>query len=357
MANLRTPLSDWHVAHKARMVPFGGWDMPVQYAGIIEEHKAVRQSAGLFDISHMARVDIAGADALPFLESVFTNSVATMKDGQVRYGLVCGEDGGILDDILVYKWKTDYSAVVNAGNREKILAWWAARSAGKDVKIDDHTTSTTMIAVQGPNAVKLMSGMFADDVTKLKYYFAVKTQYKGTACTVSRTGYTGEDGFEVSVPAIFGQPLWEEFVTRGSVPCGLGARDTLRLEAAMPLYGHEMNETIDPIQAGLGWAVKPDKGEFVGRAAILAKPADRPVRVGLELEGKRAARQDSPILSGDTPVGTVCSGSYVPHLEKSIAMGYVPPSLAAVGTKLAVDLRGTQIPATVVPLPFYKRAK
>lgn len=357
MANLQTPLYDWHVAHKARMVPFGGWDMPVQYAGIIEEHKAVRTGAGLFDISHMARVDLSGSAALPFLEGVFTNSVATMKDGQVRYGLVCGEDGGILDDILVYKWKTDYSAVVNAGNREKILAWWATRTAGKDVKVDDQTTTTTMIAVQGPKAVELVAGMFADDVTKLKYYFAVQTKYKGTACVVSRTGYTGEDGFEVSVPNALGVPLWEELLAKGAVPCGLGARDTLRLEAAMPLYGHELNEGIDPIQAGLGWAVKPDKGEFVGRAAILAKPADRPVRVGLELEGKRAARQDSPILSGDKPVGTVCSGSYVPHLEKSIAMGYVPPQVAAVGTKLAVDVRGTHIPATVVPLPFYKRSK
>ncbi len=355
MANLRTPLYDWHVAHKARIVPFGGWDMPVQYAGIIEEHKAVRTAAGLFDISHMARVDITGPDALPFLESVFTNCVGTMKDGQVRYGLVCGDDGGILDDILVYKWAGDYSAVVNAGNREKILAWWAGRATGMDVKIEDHTTSTAMIAVQGPNAVKLVSGLFAEDVTKLKYYFAVKTAYKGTACTVSRTGYTGEDGFEVGIDSALGVPLWEEFVSRGALPCGLGARDTLRLEAAMPLYGHEMNETIDPIQAGLGWAVKPDKGEFVGRAAILAKPPDRPVRVGLELDGKRAARQDSPILAGSTPVGTVTSGSYVPHLEKSIAMGYVPPAHAAVGTELAVDLRGTHVPATVVPLPFYKR--
>jgi aminomethyltransferase len=355
MANLRTPLYDWHVAHKARMVPFGGWDMPVQYAGIIEEHKAVRAGAGLFDISHMARVDLTGADALPFLESVFTNAVGTMKDGQVRYGLVCGEDGGILDDILVYKWKSDYSAVVNAGNRAKILQWWAARAAGKSVTITDHTESSTMIAVQGPRAVKLVAGLFTDDVTKLKYYFAMKTEYKGMECTVSRTGYTGEDGFEVSIPNVFGLPLWEEFIAGGAVPCGLGARDTLRLEAAMPLYGHELNETVDPIQAGLGWAVKPDKGEFVGRAAILAKPADRPVRVGLELDGKRAARQDSPILSGETAVGTVTSGSYVPHLEKSIAMGYVPPAHAAVGAKLAVDLRGTRIPATVVPLPFYKR--
>jgi aminomethyltransferase len=249
MSDLRTPLYQWHVDHKARMVPFGGWVMPVQYAGIAPEHKAVRSAAGVFDISHMARVGFGGPDALPLLEQVFTNSVTTMKDGQVRYGLVCAASGGILDDILIYRWPDGFAAVVNASNREKILAWLEAHRAGRDVQIIDQTFDTTMIAVQGPRAVDLVAGLFADDVSRLKYYYAAPSRYKDRPCVVSRTGYTGEDGFEVIVPNALGVAFWEEVVARGAVPCGLGARDTLRLEAAMPLYGHELNETTDPISS------------------------------------------------------------------------------------------------------------
>ncbi len=358
-ANRRTPLFPWHVDHKARMVPFGGWEMPVQYAGIAPEHKAVRSAAGLFDISHMARVSFGGKDALALLEHVFTNSVATMKDGQVRYGLVCKDDGGILDDILVYRWPYGFAAVVNASNREKILAWLEQHRPGRDVQIQDQTFDTTMIAVQGPKSVELVAGMFADDVRGLKYYYAMPTRYKDKGCVVSRTGYTGEDGFEVMVPNALGVTLWEEFIAKGAVPCGLGARDTLRLEAAMPLYGHELNETIDPIHAGLSWAVKLDKGEFVGRAAIQKATADttKPVRIGLEIEGKRAAREGCAIHAGANAVGTVTSGSLCPGLDKSLAMGYVAPQFAAPGTRLAVDVRGALLDAGVVPLPFYKRKK
>jgi aminomethyltransferase len=356
-ANRRTALYDWHTAHGGRMVPFGGWDMPVQYSGIVAEHTAVRTAAGLFDISHMARVSLGGADALPLLETVFTNSVATMKPGQVRYGLVCNDAGGIKDDILVYRWPDGYAVVINASNREKIVGWMRSHAAGKDVRFDDQTDSTVMVAVQGPRSVELVSGLFAADVTGLKYYSATPTRYKDQGCAVSRTGYTGEDGFEVMVPNALGLTLWEELIRRGAVPCGLGARDTLRLEAAMPLYGHELSEDTDPLQAGLGWAVKLDKGEFIGRSALKALDGSKPVRVGLELDGKRAAREGSPILADGTQVGTVTSGSYAPHLGKSIAMGYVPPARSAVGTALGVDIRGTATPARVVPLPFYKRAK
>jgi aminomethyltransferase len=359
MSNLRTPLYEWHVDHKARMVPFGGWDMPVQYAGIAAEHRAVRTAAGLFDISHMARVSFGGPDALALLEKVFTNSVATMKDMQVRYGLVCNESGGILDDILVYRWPYGFAAVINASNREKIVAWLERHRAGLNVQIQDQTFDTTMVAVQGPRSVELVAGLFADDVAGLKYYFAQPTRYRDKGCVVSRTGYTGEDGFEVMVPNALGVTLWEEFVARGAVPCGLGARDTLRLEAAMPLYGHELTEEINPFQAALAWAVKLDKGDFIGREALRTAAADRTkaVRVGLELEGTRAAREGSPILQGDRPVGRVTSGSFVPWLEKSIAMGFVEPAAAAVGTRLALDLRGTPVPAAVVSLPFYSRKK
>ena len=215
MSNLRTPLYQWHVDHKARMVPFGGWDMPVQYAGIAIEHKAVRTGAGLFDISHMARVSFGGPDSLALLEKVFTNSVGGMKDMQVRYGLVCKEDGGILDDILVYRWPYGFAAVINAGNREKIIAWLEKHRAGLNVQMQDQTFDTTMVAVQGPKAVELVAGMFADDVAKLKYYYAQPTRYRDKGCVVSRTGYTGEDGFEVMVPNALGTTLWEEFVDKG----------------------------------------------------------------------------------------------------------------------------------------------
>lgn len=360
MSNLRTPLYQWHADHKARMVSFGGWEMPVQYTGIAPEHRAVRSAAGLFDISHMARVDFNGPDALGLLEKVFTNSVATMKDGQVRYGLVCREDGGILDDVLVYRWPDRFAAVINASNREKILAWLKRHRTGFAVEIEDQTLDTTMIAVQGPKAQELVAGTFADDVGALKYYYATHTHYLGNPCVVSRTGYTGEDGFEVIVPNALGVTLWSDFIAKGAVPCGLGARDTLRLEAGMPLYGHELTESTDPVRAGLSWAVKPDKGPFIGREAVQRAAADapRPVRVGLEIEGKRAAREGCPVLNADgRSVGTVTSGSLCPWLDKSLAMGYVEPSFAAVGSALEVDLRGTKLPATVVPLPFYKRQK
>jgi aminomethyltransferase len=330
--------------------------MPVQYAGIAAEHKAVRTAAGLFDVSHMARLSFGGPDALALLEKVFTNSVATMKDGQVRYGLVCAESGGILDDVLVYRWPYGFAAVVNASNRAKILAWLERHRAGLSVDIRDQTDDTTMVALQGPKSVGIVAGLFEADVAALKYYFATPTRYRNTGCVVSRTGYTGEDGFEVMVPNALGPTLWDELLARGAAPCGLGARDTLRLEAAMPLYGHELNEQTDPIRAGLGWAVKLDKGDFVGRDAL--RSVSGPVRVGLELDGTRAAREGCPILdAGAAPVGTVTSGSFAPWLGKSIAMGYVPRELAAPGTRLLVDARGTHLPAAVVPLPFYRRPK
>lgn len=361
---LRTPLHAWHVANKARMVPFAGWDMPVQYAGIIPEHTAVRTGCGLFDVSHMGRLifdQTENTDApLKLLEAVFTNSVAGMKEGQVRYGLVCRDDGGMLDDVLVYKWRpSDFSMVVNASNREKILAWLELQKQrlANETYIVDKTFDTCLIAVQGPKSVEMVQGLFADDVSGLKYYFARTTTYRGEGCMVSRTGYTGEDGFEVSVPNALAVTLWEELIGRGAVACGLGARDTLRLEAAMPLYGHELNEQTDPLSAGLGWAVKLDKGEFVGRSALQNLPPGRPVRVGLELDGKRAAREGSIVFADGSQIGTVTSGSFVPHLQKSIAMAYLPKNYAAVGTPVLIDLRGTKVDAKVVPLPFYKRPK
>src|SRR5262245_4962243 len=361
MANLRTPLYEWHVAKMARIVPFGGWDMPVQYTSILDEHKAVRTSAGLFDVSHMARLSFGGPDAMALIQKVWTNDASKMKDFQVRYGLICNESGGTLDDVLVYRWPYGWAMVVNASNREKIVAWLNQHKTGMNVQLQDQTLDTAMLAVQGPKAVAMCAGMFDADPVQLKYYFAAPTRYRNKQCVVSRTGYTGEDGLEIMIGKAQAAELADDLVARGAIPCGLGARDTLRLEAAMPLYGHELNETIDPIQAGLGWAVKLDKGDFIGRDELSAAAEEvgkSMVRIGLELEGKRAAREGSPILkTEDAPVGSVTSGSYTPTLDKSIAMGYVDPKYSPPGTQLLVDIRGTLAPARVVSLPFYKRAK
>ena len=231
---MRTPLYDWHVSHGARMVDFGGWDMPIQYTTITEEHKAVRGGAGLFDVSHMGRLSFGGTGALDLIQHVFTNDAATMMDFQVRYGLVCNEQGGIRDDVLVYRWPYGWAMVVNASNREKIVGWLNENKGGRNVQITDQTLDTCMVAVQGPKAVALCAGLTAADPSQLAYYHAEATTYRGAGCIVSRTGYTGEDGVELMVPAEQGRALWEELIGRGARPCGLGARDTLRLEAAMP---------------------------------------------------------------------------------------------------------------------------
>jgi aminomethyltransferase len=355
----RTVLYDWHVAHGARMVDFAGWDMPVQYTSIIDEHNAVRTAAGLFDISHMGRLSFGGPDALALIQRVWTNNAATLKDGQVRYGLVCNDQGGIRDDVLVYKWPYGYAMVVNASNREKIVGWLNDSKGDLNVQIMDQTAGTCMVAVQGPRALELVKGLTDADAGQLGYYFATPTRCMGQQAVLSRTGYTGEDGVEIMLGAKFGLPLWEELAKRGAKPCGLGARDTLRLEAGMPLYGHELNENIDPLQAGLAWAVKLDKGDFRGRDALARRKDDTAARrrVGLELQGKRIAREGAALKKDGKDVGAVTSGTFSPTLGKSIAMAYVDPALTSVGTNLIVDIRGKEEPAAVVPLPFYRRPK
>ena len=354
---MRTPLYEWHAARGARMVDFAGWDMPVQYTTITDEHAAVRTAAGLFDISHMGRLSFAGPGALDLIQHVFSNNAATMKDFQARYGLVCNERGGVRDDVLVYRWPYGWAMVVNASNREKIVGWLEQHKVGRDVQVEDQTLRTCMVAVQGPKAVELCRDLTETDPASLKNYFAAATRYRGRNCVISRTGYTGEDGVEVMLGADQAVTLWEDLVARGARPCGLGARDTLRLEAAMPLYGHELTEDLDPLQAGLAWAVKFDKGDFVGRDALLARKDDPslPRRVGLELGGKRLAREGAAVLKDGRPVGRVTSGTFAPTVNKAIAMAYVEPALTAAGTALAVDIRGKAEAATVVPLPFYRR--
>ena len=356
---LRTPLYDWHISHGARMVDFAGWDMPVQYTSIIEEHQAVRTAAGLFDISHMGRLSFGGADALALIQKVYTNNAAAMRHMQVRYGLICNDKGGIRDDVLVYRWPYGYAMVVNASNREKIVAWLAQQQGTFKVEVQDQTLQTCMIAVQGPKALDLCRNLTEADASELGYYFAAPTRYQGKNCVVSRTGYTGEDGVEYMVAAEQGKQLWEELIKRGARPCGLAARDTLRLEAAMPLYGHELSEDIDPLQAGLGWAVKFDKDDFVGREALLGlrRGTVRRRRVGLELEGKRIAREGAAVTAGGQAIGQVTSGTFSPTKNMAIVMAYVDPKFTTPGTTCEVDVRGKPAPARVVPLPFYKRPR
>jgi aminomethyltransferase len=373
---LKTPLCDWHIAHGGRMVEFGGWSMPVQYSSIAVEHEATRVAVGLFDISHMGRLQFAGAGAAEFLDAVVTRRVTDMKPGQVRYALVCNERGGILDDVLVYRIAAEQSrrdaggqalaafqVVVNASNRAKIVEWLTRRVPDYDVSLADATTSTAMLAVQGPRAVGLVDPLFDGDLAGLRYYTGMGGTLAGRPCFVSRTGYTGEDGFEIICDNDAALEIWKRIVEAadavGGRPVGLGARDTLRLEAAMPLYGHELSETINPFQAGLGFAVNLGDREFVGQSALekLAADTRQPVRVGLALDGRRVPRQGCAVLQGEDAVGEVTSGTFSPTFQRPIAMAFLRPSAQAVGTRLAVDIRGTPHAAVVVPLPFYERGK
>jgi aminomethyltransferase len=364
---LRTALADWHGAHGGRMVDFAGWSMPVQYGSIVAEHQATRQRAGLFDVSHMGRLRVDGTGAAAFLDRLLTRKVAGMSPGRIRYSLVCNDGGGILDDILVYHLQEHggglyYLLVVNASNRRKISDWLSSHTrAGEDVSVRDRTLQTAMIAVQGPAAIRCVEPLVGTDVGGLSYYTGIETTICGHPSLVSRTGYTGEDGCELIVPSEAAVAVWEQVLAHGrdagAAAVGLAARDTLRLEAGMPLYGHELSEQINPLQAGLGFAVDFGGREFIGRAALVAAGQDRslPVRVGLSLSGRRAAREHYAVLAAGETIGEITSGTFSPTLQLPIAMAYVAPRYSPVGTELAVDIRGSAEPARIVKLPFYKR--
>ena len=337
--------------------------MPVQYTTIVEEHQAVRQRVGLFDISHMGRLTFDGPSVLDWLERVTTNQVARLVDNQIQYSLMINDQGGVIDDILVYRQPFAYLVVCNASNRLNVVAQFERHRGDAADHLRDRTLDTAMIAIQGPHALATLQPLFGQPLGPLRYYHLTMGRLLDRIDTViSRTGYTGEDGFEVIVAARAAQEVWDALLESGRphgiVPCGLGARDTLRLEAAMPLYGHELSESINPYSAGLGWAVKLDKGEFVGRAALEARKSDAgPTRIGLVPEGRRIARQGATVLRDDQEVGRVTSGTFAPSLQLSVAMALVDPRAAAVGTKLSVDIRGHREGARVVTLPFYKRAR
>ena len=368
----RTPLYDWHAAHGGRMVDFAGWSMPVQYASIADEHAAVRSAVGLFDVSHMGRLRFdgtapSGVDVSNFLDGLLTRRVGDMKPGQVRYSLITDERGGILDDVLLYRLQdaaggSYHLLVVNASNREKIVEWlrpYLEDSPG--IRMTDVTTSWAMLAVQGPKSRQLVQPLIEAPLDKMRYYQGTETRIAGHGGVVSRTGYTGEDGWELIVGSAAAQQIWEQLLAAGAdvgaKACGLGARDTLRLEAGMPLYGHELTEEVTPFQAGLNFAVNLENRDFPGRAALLPLQNDTrmPRRVGLDFDGKRVPREGYAVTLEDRPVGRVTSGTFSPTFNRPIAMAYVEPELAQIGQELAVDVRGKAEPCRVVPLPFYRR--
>ena len=366
----QTPLHSWHVEHGGRMVDFAGWSMPVQYTSIVQEHHATRRAIGVFDVSHMGRLRFEGENAEGFLDRLLTRRVAGLTPGKIRYSLVTNEQGGILDDVLVSHLETPsgrryHMLVVNASNREKIVSWIKGlmdESAG-DVQMWDRTLETAMIAVQGPHAAGILESLIKAKLDSLGYYCGMVTEQFGRPCTVTRTGYTGEDGFELIVRAEDALDVWKNVFRAGRdlgiAAAGLGARDTLRLEAAMPLYGHELSEQVNPYQAGLGFAVNLKDRDFVGRDALVKFKSDenQPKRIGLEMAGRRVPREHYGVFDGDQRVGETTSGTFSPTLEKAIGMAYVQPNAATVGNQLTVDIRGRRESARVVELPFYRRAR
>lgn len=364
---LQTPLHAWHVQHNGRMVDFAGWSMPVQYSSIIDEHEQTRNAIGMFDVSHMGRLYFEGTDVDKFLDTLTTRRVSGVECGRIRYSLMTNEQGGILDDVLVYHLPAVdgtpfHKMVVNASNRETIVNWINANlPSSSDIRMYDRTIETAMIAVQGPQANAAVAEISDVDPESLAYYTGTTSKVCGHDTIVSRTGYTGEDGCELIADARFAEEIWQEVFSRaknvGGGATGLAARDTLRLEAAMPLYGHELSEDYNPAQCDLKFAIQLKDRQFIGRDAIIAAGKDKslPIRIGLELEGKRAAREDCAILSGKNKVGVVTSGTYAPTLGKSISMGYVLREFATPGTELNVDIRGKSHDARVVKLPFYQR--
>ncbi|WP_242396221.1 glycine cleavage system aminomethyltransferase GcvT [Anaeromyxobacter oryzisoli] len=356
----RTPLHDVHVRSGARMVEFAGWDMPVQYAGLLAEHAAVRARVGLFDVSHMGEVVIRGPRALEALNRVFTNDLSKVVDGQAQYGCLCRESGGIVDDVIVYRRAADDLLVcVNAANRQKDFEWLAAHAGGADVR--NESDAWAQLAVQGPRAAAVVQRLTKLDLSQLRTYRFGRGDVAGVACVVARTGYTGEDGFELFCPSADGPRLWDAVLEAGQpdgiAPCGLGARDTLRLEMAYRLYGADMDDTTTPLEAGLAWVVKLDKGDFVGRDALVRQREQGLTRklVGFQLVEPGIGRHGYPVLQDGRKVGQVTSGTRSPSLGTSIGLAYVPPALAAEGSSFAVEIRGKPVAGRAVRTPFYTR--
>ncbi len=356
----RTPLYERHVAAGARMVEFGGFDMPLQYTTIRDEHIAVRTRCGLFDLSHMGEVRFSGDGALEAVQNLVTNDVSRLEVLGAQYAVMCNPDGGIVDDVVVYRDPGGYMTVINAACRAKDVEWMQARRG--DAEFVDLSDDLALLAVQGPEAVALVSSLAADDVSDVRPFHFKDTDIAGVHGGVSRTGYTGEDGFELYVDAPDAVRLWDALLEAGApkglIPCGLGARDTLRLEAGLRLYGQDMDDHTDPYSCGLGWTVKPQKGEFIGSAALARLDPKHPPRrfAGITLEGRAIARHGQRVFADGKDVGEVTSGTYSFTLDHSIATVSVDGDLP-IDADLSIDIRGTLTAAAVVPLPFYRRPK
>ena len=361
---LKTPLYDAHVKAGGKIVPFAGYLLPVQYGtGVITEHMAVREKAGLFDVSHMGEVLCQGKDALANLQKLLTNDFTNMVDGQARYSPMCNENGGTVDDLIVYKrGDNDYFIVVNAANKDKDYQWMLDHQFG-EVTFTDASSEYGQIALQGPKAMEILKKLTAEENIPKKYYHAVfDTEVAGIPCIISKTGYTGEDGVELYLASENAEKMWDTLLEAGKdeglIPCGLGARDTLRMEAAMPLYGHEMDDEISPLEIGLKFAVKMGKEEdFIGKKAMEEHGEPKITRIGLKVTGRGIIREHQDIYVGDKKIGHTTSGTHCPFLGYPIAMALVDAGSVEIGNKVEVDVRGRKVEAEVIALPFYKRAK
>jgi len=361
----KTPLNAAHRALGGKMVDFGGWDMPVQYpAGVIEEHMATRTRAGLFDVSHMGEVWVEGPDAIEFVNSITTNDVTKLVDGQAHYSALTNENGGVVDDLLVYRFGPEkLLLVVNAGTTEKDWAWITSQKKDENLSLRNASADYCQIAIQGPKAIGILQQLTETELEPIKYYHFTEGKVDGVDAIISRTGYTGEDGFEVYADAKYAEELWNKMLDTGKgdgiVPCGLAARNTLRLESAMSLYGHELGDDISTFEANLGWITKMDKPEFIGKEALAdLKTAGLKRRlVGFEMKEPGIARDEFDVYVNDEKVGVVTSGSPAPFLKKNIGLAFVPPEFAKIGQELRIDVRGKKLLAEIVPTPFYKRQK
>lgn len=359
----RTPLYDKHVENHGKIVPFAGYLLPVQYEqGVIAEHMAVRKACGLFDVSHMGEVLLTGRDALANLNMLLTNDFTNMYDGQARYSPMCNESGGVIDDLIVYKIRENhYFIVVNASNREKDFAWMKEHQFA-DAYFEDLSDQVAQIALQGPKAHEILAKLVPEEELPKKYYSAVmEGKVKDISCIISKTGYTGEDGYELYMGTGDAGRMWDLLLEAGRedglIPCGLGARDTLRLEAAMPLYGHEMNDEITPLETGLGFAVKMNKEDFIGKKALVDRGEPSRKRVGLKVTGRGIIREQEKVFADGKEIGITTSGTHCPYLGYPAAMALLPVEYAGVGTKVEVEVRNRMIGAEVIPIPFYKREK
>ena len=357
---IRTPFYKYHVEAGAKMVPFAGYEMPIQYKGITAEHLAVRENIGLFDLTHMGEFEVSGNDALAFLEKTTTNNVASLNPGEIQYSCMPNPNGGIVDDLLVYRLKDRFFLVVNAANMKKDFDWLDSQKFG-DVQLVDRSAEFGLLAIQGPNAQKLMEKLTDYDLESMKYYTHTTAKVAGVDIFFSRTGYTGEDGFEMYIPPVHADRLWNAIMEAGKPLglelIGLGARDSLRLEMKMALYGNDIDDTTSPVEAGLSWIVNFDK-DFIGKEIIIKHKEDKPKRrlVCLELEGRAFPRHGYDIVSNDEVVGQVTSGTFSPSLQIPIALGYVPRQLSKAGSEVEVAVRDKRFKATVVKPPFYKEA-